>query len=281
MARTKLWFAVLVPLLVLLAGSALAATCPAPVKKAKARPARTARVRAARAKAHGVDPKARELLQQMSTYLGSLDRFKVHTDAVQEVVFPSGLRLDSDRASEVMVERPNHLRADIISAKRNVQIYYDGSNVSLYTPVQKLYAEWPAPGTISQVIERAQSNYRLSLPASDFLFRNPYQVMIAKVTYGAYVGKSLIRGVMTHHLAFRQKDMDWQLWIMEGDKPLPVRLAITDKAAKGSPRFIVTLTDWDTAPQFEPATFTFTPPEDAKRITVAEVKGRAKKLAKR
>ena len=278
MARTKLWFAVLVPLLALLAGSAMAATCPAPTKKAKAR---TIRAKAAQAKAPGIDPKARELLQQMSTYLGSLDRFKVHTDVVQEVIFPSGLRLDSDRASEVMVERPNHLRADIISAKRNVQIYYDGSNVSLYTPGQKLYAEWPAPGTINQVIEKAQTNYRLSFPAADFLFRNPYQVMMAKVTYGAYVGKSLTRGVMAHQLVFRQKDADWQVWIMEGDRPLPVRLAITDKAVKGSPRFMVSLTDWDTAPQFEAATFTFTPPEDAKRITVAEVKARAKKLARR
>lgn len=102
----------------------------------------------------------------------------------------------------------------------------------------------------------------------DFLSPEARAELMKKVVSGGYVGRSLIGGAMAHHLAFRGKDMDWQLWIAEGDKPLPVRLAITDRSVPGAPRFLVTMEDWNTSPQFEVAVFTFTPPAEAKRIDV-------------
>jgi len=237
------------------------------------------RAKAARAKAPAIDPKARELLQRMSEYLGSLDRFTVHTEVTQEVIFPSGLAVDSDRATDLKIERPDHLRADILSGMRNVQVFYDGKNVTLYTPKQNLYGEWPAPPTIDQLITAAEQR-GLSFPASDFLFRTPYQVLIAGVQRGSYVGKALVRGVMADHLAFRQKGLDWQLWIQEGDKPLPIRLAIADRAVKGNPRYSITMTDWDTSPTLAAAMFTFTPPEGAKKIAVLDLSQlRARRIA--
>ncbi len=269
MMRTRSVLLVSVLSLSLLVSSGLAA---------KTRAATAKRAKAARLQAARIDPQAKDLLRKMSDYLSSLDRFKVHSEVTQEVILPSGEPLDSDRATDLMVERPNHLRADVTSAMRNVQVFYDGKMVTLYTPKLNVYGEWPAPPTIGALVTVAAKNYGLSFPASDFLFSSPYDVMIRKVKSGGYVGKSLIRGVMTDHLAFRQNDLDWQVWIAEGDKPLPARLAITDRAVKGSPRYIVTLTDWDTTPQLEAAMFTFTPPPDAKKIavlTATQIKARA------
>ena len=295
MVRKRLLFALAIGF-ALWVGSAFAQQCPAPAKSAKrtatkkvAKHKTTAKVAHAKrsttkqavAKGPKIDPKATEILKQMSDYLQTLGRFAVHTEGNREVVFPSGLTVDSLRATELKVERPNHLRADIMSAKRNVQIYYDGQNVKLFTPEQKVWAEWPAPATIGEVIARAQKQYGLDLPAADFLGRDSYQRMMGKATVAAYVGRSLVHGQMAHQLAFRGKDVDWQVWVKEGDQPLPLRIVIVDRAVKGSPRYEVTLTDWDTSPQFEESVFNFTPPEGASRITVAEVKARAKQLAKR
>ena len=280
MLRTRpLWF-VAVLTLALLAGPALGAVCKAPTRKATARKV-VAKRKAARIQKLGIDPQAKELLRKMSDYLSSLDRFKVRTEVTQEVVLPSGEPLDSDRATDLMVERPNHLRADLASGMRNIQVFYNGDKVTLYTPKLNVYGQWQAPPTVSGLLTVAAKDYGLSFPASDFLSASPYDTMMRKVKSGGYVGKSLIRGVMTDHLAFRQKDLDWQVWIAEGDKPLPVRLAITDRAVKGAPRYMVTLTEWDTAPQFDPAAFTFTPPEDAKQIavlSVAQIRQRAAEL---
>ena len=79
------------------------------------------------------------------------------------------------------------------------------------------------------------------------------------------------RALKTDQLGFRQKDMDWQVWIQQGDQPLPIRLVITDRVVKGAPWTMVTLTNWNTCPQFAADTFTFTPPEGAKRIAVADL----------
>ena len=286
MRRTRHWFGLLVPLLAVLAGPALA-NGPAAAKTARRKtPPKVARakqptVKPAMAEAPSIDPKAAEILKQMSGYMQSLGRFSVHTEVTREVIFPSGLTVDSLRATDLRVERPDHLRADIVSAKRNVQVYYNGKSVTLYSPVEKLWAERPASGTIGEVIRRGEQEYALDLPASDFLAKDPHQLMAEKARIGAYVGRSLVRGVMAHQLAFRGKDVDWQVWVQEGDRPLPLRLVIVDRAVKGLPRYELTLTEWDTAPQFEEAMFNFTPPEGAARITVAEVKARAKELARR
>ena len=284
MRRVRLLFGVPV-LFVLVLGAALLAAHPSFAKtaaKPKAHAKHRAPARAARPTAPVIDPQARELVQKMSNYLASLPRFTVHTDTTQQVVFPSGLVLDSDRAADIAVERPNHVKAHVMSAKRNVEMYYDGSNVSLYSPDQKLYTTRPAPATIDQLIVRARDEQGLNLPAADFLFQNPYDRVMAKVQRGSYVGKALINGVMTDQLAFRQKGAEWQLWIQEGDRPLPVRLAIKDKTVKGSPWYMVTMTNWDTAPQFAPGMFAFTPPPGAQRIpatTLAEL--RARRMARK
>jgi hypothetical protein len=281
MRRARLLFGVPV-LLVLLVGLALPAAYPTLAKAAAKPKARAKRETPAKPAGPIIDPQARELMEKMSAYLASLPRFTVHTETTQQVVFPSGLVLDSDRAADVAVERPNRLRAHIVSAKRNVEVYYDGATVALYSPDQKLYTTWPAPPTIDQLAARAQQQEGLALPAADFLFRSPYQRMMAKVERGSYIGRSLVRGVMTDQLAFRQKGVDWQIWIQEGDRPLPVRLAIKDRATRGNPWHTVTMTDWDTAPELTPATFTFTPPEGAQRIAAANLAElRARRMAKK
>jgi hypothetical protein len=305
MKRVRLLFGVLM-LLALLAGAALLAPSPgfaktaakpkakaaakpkakmahkAPAKRAHRAHKRVARKAPAKVAEPIIDPQARDLMQKMSTYLASLPRFTVHTETTQQVVFPSGLVLDSDRAADVAVERPNHVKAHVMSAMRNVEVYYDGSNVSLYSPDKNMYTTWPAPPTIDQLVTRAQQQEGLALPAADFLFRSPYDRMMAKVDRGSYIGKALVAGVMTDQLAFRQKGVEWQIWIQQGDLPLPVRLAIKDKAVKGSPWSMVTLTNWNTTPQFEAAMFTFTPPAGATRIGAQNLAQlRARRMARR
>lgn len=265
MTRTRHWFGLLLPLLALLAGPALANGPPAAKTARRKTPPKVARakpptVQPTVAEAPSVDPKAAEVLKQMSDYMQSLSRFAVHSEATREVIFPSGLTVDSLRATDLRVERPDHLRADIVSAKRNVQLYYNGKGVALYSPVEKLWAEWPASGTIGELIERAEQKYALDLPASDFLRKDPQQLMVENAQLGAYVGRSLVAGTMAHQLAFRGKDVDWQVWVKEGDQPVPLRLVIVDRAVTGSPRYEITLTNWDTAPQFDETVFSFTPP---------------------
>ena len=68
-----------------------------------------------------------------------------------------------------------------------------------------------------------------------------------------------------------QPEVDWEIWIQEGIKPLPHKFAITYKKQKGSPRYVATLKNWMIPARHEAATFTFTPPAGAQKIDVMPV----------
>src|SRR5262249_48967490 len=103
-------------------------------------------------------------------------------------------------------------------------------------------------------------------PLADFLFADPYKVLTERVQSGRYVGHHQVGGVPCHHLAFVQAEIDWQLWIEAGERPLPRRLLIIHKKAPGAPRFTATLEGWDLSPSIADDTFTFKAPEGARKI---------------
>jgi hypothetical protein len=83
------------------------------------------------------------------------------------------------------------------------------------------------------------------------------------------VGSSQIDGVSCEHYAYRQEGADWQVWIQQGDYPLPRKLVITTTTDPARPKYTSVLT-WNLAPSFNDAAFAFVPPKDAQRIMLAE-----------
>ena len=51
--------------------------------------------------------------------------------------------------------------------------------------------------------------------------------MLKEASSGFVVGPSVVGGVKSTHLAFRGAEVDWQIWIENGDKPLPRKYVIT------------------------------------------------------
>ena len=100
---------------------------------------------------------------------------------------------------------------------------------------------------------------------SDLIYSNAYERLTSGVISGFYAGLHKVAGVPCHHLAFRQKDLEWQIWIEDGPTPLPRKFLINDKKAKGL-QFTALFTKWNTSPQLEDSVFTFVPPEKAEKI---------------
>jgi hypothetical protein len=59
--------------------------------------------------------------------------------------------------------------------------------------------------------------------------------------------------------------VDWQIWVQDGDKPVPCKLVITSKKMKGEPQFEARFSKWDGAPNLTADTFVFKPPEGSIR----------------
>lgn len=213
-----------------------------------------------------IDPEADRLLRQMSEYLGGLKEFTVRTENTQEIILSTGQKLQYDTPAEASVQRPNKLRAARMGDLNPQEMYYDGEMITLYNPDDKVYATADAPGTLESALDYASMYLGLYAPGGDLLYKNSYDLLTEDVVSSFYVGQSVVEGSKCHHLAFRGTEVDWQIWIEAGSKPLPKKLVITSKWMTGAPQFSILMKEWDLSPRFRTRTFAFDPPGDAQKI---------------
>ena len=143
----------------------------------------------------------------------------------------------------------------------NQTFYYDGKTLSVDLPDQRYYATSPAPPTIDAMLDFARDKLDIIAPGSDLIYKNAFARLTQDLTSAFVVGKSVVGGVPCDHLAFRNAEVDWQIWIQEGAKPLPRKFIVTSKKVPGSPQFAVVLSKWDAAPKITDTTFRFVPPK--------------------
>lgn len=218
------------------------------------------------APARGIDPKADEVLRKMSGTLKGLSHFAFDADHTTEVVLPSRQKLELAAASRVVVRRPNQLRSDRRGELADLALYYDGRSLTIMGKRANLYATAAAPPTLDQAIDFARDELGLEAPAADLLHSDPYRALTEDVVSGMYVGRAEIDGTPCHHLAFRGREVDWQIWIEDGPRALPRRYLITTKDQPGAPEFGVTLRNWSVDAPVPPETFTFNRPAGAERV---------------
>ena len=252
----------------LTAGFALAlATAPPSLgaETAKAKPAPAA----AAASADDIEPEAVTALQRMSTYLRTLKAFEIKGETSLELVMDDGQKVTVDGTTRYLVQAPDGFLIEISTDKKARQYYYDGKTVTVNAPKLGYYASFPAPPTIRETLELAHDKYGIVVPLEDlFRWSDPGQTRTDKLQSAMVVGTATIDGVQCDQYAFREGDIDWQIWIQKGDKPLPRKVVIIDRTDEAHPAYISRL-DWNTSPQLTKATFAFSPPADAKAIRMA------------
>ena len=85
-------------------------------------------------------------------------------------------------------------------------------------------------------------------------------------TAAGVIGESRVEGADCDHLAFRSKNVDWQVWIERGSL-LPRKVALTTRDAPAAPEYVAGLT-WNTLPAVADSHFKFEPPSGALPMSV-------------
>src|SRR5262247_3638936 len=214
----------------------------------------------------GIDPQAEKLLRRMSDYLAGRQQFGLKAESTLEVVLTSGQKIQFDSPATLIVSRPNKLLAHRKGDIANQEFFYDGKTLTLYNPKENVYATTAAPPTLDEAFDFAREKLDVIAPGTDLLYKNAAEKMLKASSSGFVVGPSVVAGVKTTHLAFRAAEVDWQVWIQDGDKPLPLKFILTSKQVKGEPEFTVVIRSWDLAPKVTDKEFVFTPPKGAKKI---------------
>jgi hypothetical protein len=216
-----------------------------------------------------VDPDAQRVLAAMTDYLGGLKSFSLEYAAADEIVTPEGQKLQFLHSGELTMERPNRFHAVRKGAAGIAEIFLDGPKLFLYGKSLNAYLQLDA-SSVDAAIDVVHK-LGFDAPGADFLASKPLDASTTDMIGGTHVGMTFVDGMEVHQLAFRGKDVDWQLWVTAGDKPLPVRYVVTTKWFTGSPHIILEMRKWDTAPQKEAAQFTFVKPQGATKLDPASV----------
>jgi hypothetical protein len=222
----------------------------------------------------GIDPQAAAILKRSMDYLAALKAFSLDAHSTIEATLTSGQKLQFDSLSTLTLQRPNKLVAE--RGKGDVvhqSYFYDGKTITLYNPDQKFYATVDAPATLEPALDFARDTLDVSAPAADLLYRDAYEMLMQDTTGGFVVGKAVVGGVTCTQLAFRKPDVDWQIWIEDGPRPLPRKYVITSKNVTGTPDFTVVMPKWNVSPKVSDAMFAFKPPAGAKRVDFLKAGG--------
>lgn len=223
--------------------------------------------------AAAVDPAAMAALERMGSYLRTLTAFQVEARTATENVMDDGFKLQFDGVATVKVRRPDRLHVDIANVRKQRQIFYDGKSVTVYGPRLKYYATVPAPPTLRETIQVLAKKYGIETPLADLFFWGTDESGAADIKVAHHIGPATIDGKPADHYAFRQEGVDWQLWIQQGEQPLPLKMAITSTAQAAQPTYSVGLR-WNLSPRLQETAFVFKPPPGAMKIVMQTSDGK-------
>jgi hypothetical protein len=221
---------------------------------------------AAQAQPAGIADEAQQLLKASTDFLASQQQFSADTRNTLEIVLTSGQKIEFNHTARQSVQRPNKLRAERTGDLVEQLFIYDGKSLTLHNLQANAYAQVAAPDTLEGMLDFARAQLDIVAPAGDLVYENAYDILMDGVSDGFVVGKAVIEGVRCDHLAFRAPHVDWQIWIQEGEQPLPRKLVITTRDLVNAPQFAVTVTQWNLQPTFDAQTFAFTPPAEATKV---------------
>ncbi|NEX92652.1 DUF2092 domain-containing protein [Caulobacter sp. 17J65-9] len=213
------------------------------------------------------DDDARAILKSMSDYLASQNNLSARFDVDLDVITPEIERISYSASGEMTLARPDKLHVQRTGGYSDIELVFDGKTATVFDRFGKTYSQLKAPGSVDQLIDLLRTKYTLDMPAADLLLTKSYDELTSGVIEAKHIGEGVVNGEACEHLAFRNVDTDWQLWVRKGAQPLPCKYVITSKTVAGAPQYAVTLHDWKTGAA--PATaFSFNAPAGAKSVGI-------------
>jgi hypothetical protein len=214
---------------------------------------------------------ARSLLKAMSDYLASQKAISFAYDTNLEVVTKDRQKLLLASSGKIQLGRPDKLRATRSGGFANVEMTFDGKTVTLLGKDANLYAQVEVSGTIDHLVEELRDKLGRPVPGADLLLPDVYGELMRDVVDVKDLGSGVIGGTECDHLAFRTKEVDWQIWIAQGEHPRPCRYVITASQIDQGPQYSIQISDWKTGVDVVADDYAFTNTTDAKKVDLKEL----------
>jgi hypothetical protein len=218
------------------------------------------------------EAEARALLKAMTDYVSAQKAISFDYDVTLEVVTKDHQKLGLASSGKVVLARPDKVRATRSGGFADVEIVFDGQTLTLLGKNMNIYTQVGIPGSFDHLVDELKDHYGRPLPAADLLITNSYSELMANVVDVKDLGSGVIGGIECDHLAFRKKDVDWQIWIAQGARPYPCRYVITSKLVADGPEYSIQIRDWTAGNEVTSDSFDFKAPPGAKQVDVKDLK---------
>jgi len=225
--------------------------------------------------ASAIEPRADDLLRKMCSLVGSTQTMRLTTSETHDRIKPGGEKVQVSFSRDMTIRRPDGLHATFKGDGIQAEIWYDGKTLSVQGDNRRMWAQAKVPPSLGEMLDFVNDRIAIRMPLADLFYEDPYAAYVGPKTTGRYVGPEEIAGVRAHHLSFQDEAVDFDIWLQDGDRPLPRKLELVYKLDDGAPKYSVVFDSFDIAPQVTADLFTFKPAEGYTRIRFA-----GQKLAK-
>lgn len=214
-----------------------------------------------------ISPRAETVLHSACEFLAHTHAFTLQGEFTREEVGDSGEKIQFSRTVKMDVKRPDGLRLEISSPYVARGFWYDGKSLTIFDRKHNFFSTNAMPANLDEAVDSAH-DLGIDLPLIDLAMSDPYKNATDKVVTGRYFGTAPVMGILCHHLAFTQDNVDWQIWVEDGAQPLIRKLVITYKNEPGSPEFSALITKWNMSDRIADSDFIFERPMGASQINV-------------
>ena len=213
------------------------------------------------------DRKAMDILQNMARTIAGAKQLSVTVSSSFDTPQANGQMVEFGAVREIQVKRPDKLRVDLQRSNGDRRILvFDGKQIVVHDVTENVYAKDEQPGSVDDAIKHLVSDLKIPLPLAR-MFRTNFPTELDRLVEEVdYVEQNVLTDVPTDHLAARSKDVDFQIWVARGKEPLPRRVVITYKNAKGEPQYRADFSDWNLSTKTPKGVFIFTPPGSAEQV---------------
>jgi hypothetical protein len=209
---------------------------------------------------------ANKILKAMSDYIAGQKTLSVTFDSDIEVITPELQKIQFASSGQVQLSRPDKLRTSRTGGYADVEVVFNGKRLLVDKKDNNTFAQLDFAGSVDQLIDLLRDKYGVSAPGADLLFSNVFDALNPDVIDGEHIGRGVIDGVECDHLAFRSQEVDWQIWIQRGARPIPRKYVITSKTVAAAPQYTLRIKEWRTDVPAD--AFAFKLPEGSKKVAL-------------
>lgn len=216
-----------------------------------------------------LDRDVADILTRMTNFISAAPAYSMVAVMGHEVLQRDGQMLEFGSNITASLRRPSQAIARFDNRDgENATIVLDGDTISVFSTKgnAEVYDVTRQPGDIDASFVFLAEQLGTADQLHHFFSIDLTDSMKSMAKSGYYVGEATIAGVLCDNLALRNEDEDVQLWVAQGDKPVPHRIVVTYKNLDGQPQFWAQFEEWNFSPNLSETSFSYSPPAHGERV---------------